>query len=81
MSDLSVVVSHKGDSVTVMQCSEAEGVKEFPFCRQVRSGSGGGLAHHHLSCLVCCQYGLGAGHQSLACILCVCRLQVVNAGV
>ena len=81
VSYLSVVVSHKGDSVAVMKCGEAEGVKKFPFCRQVRSGSGGGLAHDHVCFLVFCKNSLDAGHQSMACILGVCSLQVVDAGV
>ena len=74
VSDLGVVVSHKSGSVADIQFGETEGVKQFSFSRQVRPGSGSGLAHNHLCRLVCRQYGLDAGHQSLACILCVCCL-------
>ena len=78
---LCVVMSHKGDSVIVVQCSETENVEQLPFRYQVRSGGGRGLAHNHPCCLRRLQDGLDTSHWTLACIVCFCGLDIIDAGV
>ena len=78
---LCVVMSHKGDPVIVVQCSETWSVEQLPFRCQVRSGGGRGLAYDYPCCLRRLQNGLDTSHQSLACIVCFCGLDVVDANV